>query len=127
MEPGAATSPLSDDANARTQNAFREVNEAIAEVGGGLGLGQAGGEPMEVMCECGRPDCFERIQLTEAGYEAIRADPTHFVLIAGHEVAAVEHVVLRTEAYVVAQNHGPAEAIARGGDPRRARDAPASG
>jgi hypothetical protein len=109
----------SDARNAHTQNAFREVNEAITEVGGAFGLGEEDGQPMEVMGECGRPGCFARIELSAAAYEAIRSDGAHFVLVAGHEVGTVEHVVYRTESYVVAQNHGQAEAIARDADPRR--------
>jgi hypothetical protein len=113
------TTPGSNERNARTQNAFREVNEAITEVGWTFGLGEEDGQPMEVMCECGRPHCFARIELSAAAYDAIRSDGAHFVLVAGHEVGAVEHVVYRTATYVVAQNHGQAEAIARDADPRR--------
>lgn len=105
--------------NAHTQNGYRELNEAITGLSVGLGLGEDGGEPMEVMCECGRSGCSEPIKLSAEEYEAIRADGAHFVLVAGHEVDAVEHVVVRTPLYVVARNDGEAETIARKRDPRR--------
>jgi hypothetical protein len=104
--------------NAHTQNAFRDVNEAITEIGGGFGLGERGGEPMEVMCECGRAECVERIEVSREEYERIRSNSVRFVLVAGHEIDAVEHVVYRTETYVVAENHGRAATIARSRDPR---------
>jgi hypothetical protein len=121
FSPTMATSslPSPNERNARTQNAFRNANEAITEVGGSFGLGEAGGEPMQVMCECGRADCCERIELSKPEYERIRSNGIRFVLVAGHEVDSVEHVVYRAEGYVVAENHGGAAAIARRGDPRR--------
>src|SRR4051794_6147153 len=116
MKPDA--SAASDALNARNQNMFREVNEAISELGGGFGLGLAGGDPMQVMCECGRPECVERIEVTREEYEHIRSDGTRFLLVAGHEVGTVEHIVERTATYVVAENHGDSERIARDADPR---------
>jgi hypothetical protein len=107
-----------DERNARVQNAYREVNEAITDIGDDLGLGADGGQPMEVMCECGRTGCSDRIELSKAEYEAIRADGARFVLVAGHEVGTVERVVSRTRDYVVAENVGAAEGIARDADPR---------
>jgi hypothetical protein len=107
-----------DDQNARTQNVFREVNEAIADIGSGFGLGGTDEDPIEVVCECGRSDCFERIEVSGAAYEEIRSSGARFVLVSGHEVGTVEHVVYRTDTYVVAENHGRSEAIARDADPR---------
>jgi hypothetical protein len=108
-----------EERNARTQNAFRDVNEAITEIGGDFGLGERGDEPMQVMCECGRPECMERIAVSREEYERIRENGVRFVLVAGHEIDSVEHVVYRTDTYVVAENHGGAATIARSGDPRR--------
>jgi hypothetical protein len=119
MDPENGTSQNPEQRNAHTQNAFREVNEAITGIGEDLGLGRRGGQPMTVMCECGSADCFERIEISRTEYEAVRADGAHFVLVPGHEVGRVEHVVARSLQYVVAQNHGDAEPIARDNDPRR--------
>jgi hypothetical protein len=105
--------------NAKTQNDYRELNEAITGVSTDLGLGHKPGDRMQVMCECGLPGCSEPIEISTAEYEAIRADGAHFVLLRGHEVATVEHVVYATSRYVVAHNDGEAEAIARDGNPRR--------
>ena len=105
--------------NARTQNHYRELNEAITGLSADFGLGDKPGDPMQVMCECGRPDCSDAIEISTAEYEAIRANGAHFVLVLGHDVATVEHVVYSTSRYIVAHNDGEANAIAHAHDPRR--------
>jgi hypothetical protein len=108
--------------NARTQNDYRELNEAISGLSVGFGVGGTPDDFMQVMCECGRPGCSEPIEISTAEYEAIRADGAHFVLLRGHEVSTVEHVVYATSRYVVAHNDGEAEVIARDGDRRLRRN-----
>jgi hypothetical protein len=68
---------------------FRRANERLHEDWGRLGI-----EPAETLflCECGDPACREAIRIPLSEYEAIRADPEAFMLIPGHEDAAVETV-----------------------------------
>jgi hypothetical protein len=112
--------------NAATQNLYREVNERVAEVnsqfGGGVRAGKSS-ELMELFCECGRQDpCGERVNVTAAAYERVRADATTFILLPGHGEIAVEDVIDQGEGYLIARNFGRAAEIARAADPRRLVD-----
>jgi hypothetical protein len=64
----------------RTEELYREVNERIVR------LNQVfESEEAEFLCECADSLCAERLRLTLAEYEAIRADPSRFLMAAGHE------------------------------------------
>jgi hypothetical protein len=94
----------------KNETLFREVNERISE----LSAGSA-----DFVCECGNRDCFEALQLTLAEYEEVRADPTWFVVVPGHEAADVEAVIEQHGHYLVMRKHEgePAE-LAIDRDPR---------
>jgi hypothetical protein len=117
--------------NADTQNLYREVNERVAEVNSKfLGGGRAGksSELIELFCECGHHDpCGERVNVTAATYERVRADPTTFILLPGHGELLVENVIEQGEGFLIARNFGRAAAIARAADPRRVADRPSGG
>jgi len=95
---------------------FRVVNERIESLNAAFA---AITETMDVVCECGSLECAERIVLGLGEYERVREDPTHFVLVPGHEMSGVESVIARGEGYVVVRKHEgvPAE-VARETDPR---------
>ena len=100
----------------RNEALYRAVNDEVH------GLNErfaAVSNPMSAVCECGRPDCDERIELSAAAYEEVRQDSTRFVVKPGHEEPDVEDVVERLEAYFVVQKRegGPAE-LAREADTR---------
>jgi hypothetical protein len=87
---------------------FRSINEKIE------GLNETFGtlaESMTVVCECGRIDCTEQIDLDAETYVRVRADATWFVVVPGHELPDVEHVVEEHEGFNVIQKDpgGPAE------------------
>jgi hypothetical protein len=76
---------------AQNQATFRAANEDI----------EAAAEAMApdlprvpYICECPETACTRTMRLSRAEYELIRSDPTHFVVIPGHEVCEVdgEHV-----------------------------------
>jgi hypothetical protein len=104
--------------HAAKQSVFREVNERVVEVHRAMDATEAPGAMLEVFCECGRAHCTKRVELTRTEYERVRVDGTHFVLAHGHETALVEHVIARTERYVVVENEGRAAELARSSDPR---------
>jgi hypothetical protein len=89
---------------------FRKVNEGI-EAGSDTRLAFA--------CECGRLGCNQLIELSRADYEAVRAHPRRFCLLASHELLEVERVVERHDDYVVVEKVGEAGVIAERTDPRR--------
>jgi len=80
---------------------FREVNERIK------GLNEAF-EPVlpraDWVCECADGACAERIEMSLAEYEAIRAHPGRFPALSGHELAGSERVVARQPGYVVVES-----------------------
>ena len=99
--------------NAEIQALYREVNERIASLSA-----QWSTASLELLCECGTAVCSERIELSREEYEALRTQPTHFVLKHGHEAAGVESVIDSEDAFLVVANDGDAATVARLTDPR---------
>ena len=101
---------------ARTESAFREVNEAIATTAARF---QA--EETDFVCECAEPDCADRMTVDLDEYEGVRAEPTRFLLAPGHGESSIERVVERTEEFDVVEKVAPdAAAVARALNPRAA-------
>jgi hypothetical protein len=96
---------------------FRDINERIA----GIAEPQASprdGHVYEFFCECSNIGCDLRLPLTLAAYEAVRRDPTQFVIAPGHELPEIEAVVSRTDAYQIVRKQGDAAELAAENDPR---------
>ena len=94
---------------------FRALNERLEER---AGTWQGSEGALSLVCECGNEDCTAAIELSVPEYEAVRADPTQFVLVGGHEQAEVEDVVGGREDWLVVRKRGEAGAIAARTDPR---------
>ena len=95
---------------------FREVNERVRETNEtfDVSMGEA-----EFVCECGVASCVERIRMRLSDYEQVRAHPTDFVIVPGHELPDVESVIrLEPRFAVVRKDVGEAEEIAIETDPR---------
>lgn len=99
---------------ARNESFFRQINERIRDVAETLG----GPDAYEFLCECSDAGCTERIALTASEYEEVRAEPTRFVLAAGHAAPGIEQVVAREDDHVVVEKRGLAGRIAAKLDPR---------
>jgi hypothetical protein len=55
-----------------------------------------------IVCECGDAKCVEQIEIVKAAYGRVRADPTLFFVVPGHQIPTVEAVVESQHAgYVV--------------------------
>src|SRR5712691_1490140 len=104
---------------AKNETLFREVNERVDEVAESFSIVTGRDSLLDFVCECGHDGCTERIQLTQTEYEAVRAEPTHFAVLPGHEVPDAEIVIFRNERYVLVEKQPgePAE-IAIETDPR---------
>jgi hypothetical protein len=100
-------SDLSERA-ARNEDRFRKLNEAIEP----MNAAQAWFEPSmpDWVCECANESCTEAVTLTVADYEAVRADPTRFLVAPSpdHVMGEVERVVERHERYWVVEKGGSA-------------------
>ena len=106
----------SPERKARTESAFREVNERIAENAQRFDSGAT-----EFICECNDSTCSERIEITLEEYERVRADGTRFLLAPGHGDGSIEKVVDRRGHFVVVEKvQSAARAIVRRHDPRAA-------
>jgi len=106
------------DRAARNEEIFRGVNERIQE----------GAEQHEVKaplpfhCECGRGSCLGTIEIPPPVYDSVARERYRFILIPGHEDAAIERVVERQPTYVVVEKVGEArEQIDRDHPQRRHR------
>jgi hypothetical protein len=108
---------MSDEAKmARTESAFREVNDAIAKT-----AERFDAEHADFVCECADPGCAHRLTAELEDYEEVRAEPTRFLIAPGHEVASIARVVDRGEAYTVVEKFGTTAAqIVRALNPRAA-------
>jgi hypothetical protein len=95
---------------------YRAINEKIE------GLNEAFGvltETMAVVCECGRLECTEQIELDVPTYERVRADPTYFVVLPDHEFPGLEDVVERHDGFkVIRKDTGEPAELALETDPR---------
>ena len=87
---------------ARTEAAFREVNEAIAEA-----AARFESEEADFVCECADPQCAHRVTAELEDYEEVRSEATHFLLAHGHHEPAVEDVVDRTGEFDVVEKVTP--------------------
>jgi hypothetical protein len=113
---------VSTSAERRAQNEvlFRDLNERVKEVDERLDPNGMGTPPVELefLCECGNLDCATRFTMSRPEYEAVRREPSYFVVIPEHVDERIEEVVEVRPGYVVVSKNGVAKEIARETDPR---------
>ena len=95
------------------ESVFREVNERIEEL-----AEEFDASSVEFVCECADPGCNERVSISLAAYEAVRAHPDRFLLLPGHQRLNVERLVEEHDQYLVVEKLGAAGEIAADSDPR---------
>ena len=94
---------------------FRELNERLEQ----RALVKHGStEQFEVVCECDREECAERLAIGVTDYESVRATATDFIVAHGHVDPNCEQVVDSKPEYEVVEKRGEAAAIAEIEDPR---------
>jgi hypothetical protein len=98
-----------DERAARNEAMFRAVNREIEQVSEEAGGGSD--DLLEVICECGRGDCSETLNLTKGEYDETHRERDRFVVAPGHEDERIEHVVSRTDRYLVVDKFGEAERV----------------
>jgi hypothetical protein len=103
------------EAQAKNEELFRNVNERIESLSETVAPSD---QTMEYLCECDRPDCYERVKASRDEYESVRADPTHFIVLAGHEDRRVERVADSNERFLIVEKQGAAARDAKETDPR---------
>lgn len=90
---------------------FREVNERLMGLAKHFRWGQT--EPLDLVCECTKATCVQRIEMSRDQYEALRAEDTHFALYPGHAEPEIEQVISSHKGYEVVAKEGPAAEVAR--------------
>ncbi len=98
---------------AANEAVFRAGNESIGKMTRGRS------EPTEFLCECGDPQCFQRVELSHEEYEAVRSHPARFFVASGHEdLTAGEVVVEERGQWTVVEKRGEERQIVERSDPR---------
>ena len=105
---------MPSDSLARNEALFRAVNERIEAVSQTIPAYEA----MEFLCECDRADCRGNVNVTRTEYEAVRAVPTHFIVLPNHQDARIEHIAFANERFLVVEKEGKAARRAEESDPR---------
>jgi hypothetical protein len=62
---------------------LREVNERIREISNAFGFKNGS---FELICECAREECLQRIEVPAPVYERARKEPGRFLVAPGHEL-----------------------------------------
>jgi hypothetical protein len=75
---------------ARNKALIRSLNQRVAVISETLDTFGS----LKFMCECGIYACRKRIELTASAFEAIRSEPTHFLVHPDHVLYALEFVVV---------------------------------
>ena len=106
---------------AKNQSLLREVNERIEQLAPGTSMFDElqRSRPVDLTCECMDETCTDRVTLTVAEYEAIRADSNMFFVRPGHDVPEVERIVREEPNYVVIAKVGAGARVAEKLDPRK--------
>jgi len=74
---------------ARTESAFRDVNEDIVER---TLVDDQTGDRMQILCECAHEQCAENLTVDHDVYAQVRERGALFLVAAGHVVDDVENV-----------------------------------
>jgi hypothetical protein len=95
---------------------LRIVNEQVATLNERF---ERFGEPMSAICECGRFDCSERVDVPARAYEEVRKDPARFIVKPHHIEPDLESVVEEQDGYwVIRKAEGDPAELARETAPR---------
>ena len=85
---------------AQNESRFRELNEEIERLERGWPQ-----KEIDFVCECADETCAKVMTMTLAEYAEVRADPTKFAALRGHQNPDIERVVESRDRYVVVRKH----------------------
>ena len=100
---------------ARNESAFRDLNEDIEA---SVHRGRAEADLAGFVCECGNADCDQTVRMTLADFERVRADSQLFFVVPGHQIAAAESVVEKSDGYFVVRKSDDVADIVEDADRR---------
>jgi hypothetical protein len=72
------------------------------------------------LCECGRNDCLQEVELSAAEYESVRAVSTWFFVVPGHEILGSDlaQLVASEDRYAIVEKIGVSAEVTNELDPR---------
>jgi hypothetical protein len=94
------------------------VNERIEELSRRGGIDEEDTHLPGFVCECSNDGCTELLEVSYNRYEAVRANPRRFLVLAGHEDLDAERVVDRRDHILVVEKRPEVSHIATEHDPR---------
>lgn len=100
---------------ARNQALFREVNERLEGIAETF---QFVADHAVFVCECADVNCSGQVMMTADEYDAVRARGNTFVIMPGHVLPDIEHVVESNDRFEVVAKVGKAGRIAEAVDDR---------
>lgn len=103
---------------ALNESTFREINDRVEADHAKL---REPPERMRFVCECGKLDCREQIEMTATEYEHVRSESPLFAVAPGHEIEDAEAVVERNERFHLVRKNSDVHDIVEDTDPRRRR------
>jgi hypothetical protein len=102
---------------AANEAVFRNVNERIKALQHSFAVAER--EPLQMICECDRLECTERVTVGVDAYELVRSRPDEFIISPGHEDTQVDEVIGTASGYtVVRKKEGDPRDVAVETDPR---------
>lgn len=101
--PGARCVVPARDARTRSdliriEALFRELNNAVQ-----VYFHTDGETRGSFVCECSNETCVDPVELTPAEYGDVRAHPTRFFVVPGHEDEEIERVVEENGRFVIVE------------------------
>jgi len=105
----------SDERKGANEGWFRELNERLERRAAGTASEDGA---FEIVCECEREECTERIAISFVEYESVRQNPRAFILRPGHADADCERVLSSTGGHDVVEKFGDAAEVTEAADPR---------
>lgn len=82
----------------QTEEFYRQINDTIAKNGKRDGKAY--------MCECANPYCNATMDVSTEDIEVLHSVPGYYIILPGHEIPDVEHVVSTTEKYAIVGKDG---------------------
>jgi hypothetical protein len=114
---GVPDAPRASEADeqrrAKNETFFRATNELVERE-----AALRAQRVFDCICECSARGCIDRVDISLAEYERVRAHGDRFVVAPGHQDLAIETVIERHDAYLIVEKQGLARRIAEAADPR---------
>jgi len=89
------------DRRARNALVFRAVNEKLRDLN--VQFEGFANESAVFVCECERIDCIDQIDIAVEAFDLVRAAPSRYVVVTGHEVQDAEVVIERHDGYSIVE------------------------